>query len=396
MTTTTAVLAARPSYAHAAEHLPDGLVVAREDGLVVLVNSATTAITGIERSALLGRDVRTALPFSDTTGRDWWGLTDPYGGLATRTGHRERLLVLPGGGEALVTARYVRAGRSRPVDRLVLQLRGTEARRRSENDHAGLISTVAHELRSPLTSVKGFTSTLLRKWERFTDDQKRLMLQTVEADADRVTRLITELLDISRMDAGRLEVRRQVVDVEDAVRGQVRRMVATGEPESRFVVRTPGPGETPLPELWADPDRVEQVLSNLVGNAVRHGAGTVTVTVSASTDPALAGPGPAAAPSPAAPSPAAPEPAAPEATGVELLVEDEGEGIDEEHLTMVFTKFWRGDRRGGTGLGLYVVRGLVEAHGGRISIGRSAAGGARFKVLLPSAVPGFAAGCETP
>lgn len=379
--TATAVLAARPSYAQAAEHLPDGLVVARQDGLVVLVNSAVTAITGIERADLLGRDVRTALPFSDTTGRDWWSLTDPYGGLATRTGHRERLLVLPGGGEALVTARYVRPGRSRPVDRLVLQLRGTEARRRSENDHAGLISTVAHELRSPLTSVKGFTSTLLRKWERFTDDQKRLMLQTVEADADRVTRLITELLDISRMDAGRLEVRRQVVDVEDVVRGQVRRMVATGEPESRFVVRTPGPGQTPLPELWADPDRVEQVLANLVGNAVRHGAGTVTITVSASTDPALVVPG--AAPAPAAGG---------GATGVELLVEDEGEGIDEAHLTMVFTKFWRGDRRGGTGLGLYVVRGLVEAHGGRISIGRSAAGGARFKVVLPSAVPAFAAG----
>ena len=378
--TATAVLAARPSYAQAAEHLPDGLVVAREDGLVVLVNSAVTAITGIERADLLGRDVRTALPFSDTTGRDWWSLTDPYGGLATRTGHRERLLVLPGGGEALVTARYVRPGRSRPVDRLVLQLRGTEARRRSENDHAGLISTVAHELRSPLTSVKGFTSTLLRKWERFTDDQKRLMLQTVEADADRVTRLITELLDISRMDAGRLEVRRQVVDVEDAVRGQVRRMVATGEPESRFVVRTPGPDQTALPELWADPDRVEQVLSNLVGNAVRHGAGTVTITVSASTDHALA----AAGATPVAPRGGA--------TGVELLVEDEGEGIDEEHLTMVFTKFWRGDRRGGTGLGLYVVRGLVEAHGGRITIGRSAAGGARFKVVLPSAVPDFAAG----
>lgn len=358
--------------AAAAECLPDGLVVARGDGRVLVVNDAACAITGLAREALLDGDVRGVLPFSDTTGRDWWGLTDPFGGLATRTGHRERLLVLPGGGEALVTARYVRPGRSRPVERLVLQLRGTEARRRSENDHAGLISTVAHELRSPLTSVKGFTSTLLRRWERLTDAQKQLMLQTVEADADRVTRLITELLDISRMDAGRLEVRRQVVDLEDAVRGQVRRMVATGEPGSRFVVRVPGPGQPPLPEVWADPDRVEQVLSNLVGNAVRHGAGTVTVTLRPGADPG--------------------DPARSPGGGVELLVEDEGEGIAEEHLTMVFTKFWRGERRGGTGLGLYVVRGLVEAHGGRISIGRADGGGARFKVLLPSAVPDFAAG----
>lgn len=344
-----------------ADDLPDGLVVVGADRRVELANAAALAITGRGHD-IVGRDVALALPFSDTTGREWWSLTDPWGGLATRTGHRERLLVLPDGGEALVTARYLRDGRSMPVQRVVLQVRGTEARRRSENDHAGLISTVAHELRSPLTSVKGFTSTLLRKWERFSDEQKRFMLETVEEDADRVTRLITELLDISRMDAGRLELRLQVVDLQEQVHGHVRRMVATGEPEERFVIRVPQAGEPPLPELWADADRVEQVLSNLVGNAVRHGAGTVTITLRATQSP----------------------------LGVELLVEDEGEGIDEEHLTMVFTKFWRGERRGGTGLGLYVVRGLVEAHGGRISVGRSSAGGARFRVALPSSVPQYA------
>lgn len=360
--------------AAAAEDLPDGLVVADHHGRIILVNAAALAIMRLDRSDVAGQDLRTALPFCDTTGRDWWCLTDPWGGLATRTGHRERLLMLPGGGEALVTARYLRPGRSMPVQRVVLQLRGTEARRRSENDHAGLISTVAHELRSPLTSVKGFTTTLLRNWERFSDDQKRFMLATVEEDADRVTRLIEELLDISRMDAGRLEMRLQVVDVEEALRGQVRRLVATGEPEDRFVVRVPGPHEGALPEVWADPDRVEQVLANLVGNAVRHGGGTVTTTLAAVGADALGDGGVSAD------------------RGVELVVEDEGEGIAEENLTMVFTKFWRGERRGGTGLGLYVVRGLVEAHGGRISVGRSTAGGARFRVLLPVVVPAYAQG----
>ena len=356
--------------AHAAEVLPDGLVVAGHDGRIVLVNTAAASILHLS-TPVVGQDLRAALPFVDTTGRDWWALTDPWGGLATRTGHRERLLVLPEGREALVTARYLRRGRSMPVSHVVLQLRGTEARRRSENDHAGLISTVAHELRSPLTSVKGFTATLLRNWERFTDDQKRFMLQTVEEDADRVTRLISELLDISRMDAGRLELRLQVIDLEELVAGQVRRLVATGEPASRFVVRTPGPGQPPLPELWADADRLEQVLANLIGNAVRHGAGTVTTTLTA-VAPGSGGPG-----------------GGPDG-GVQLVVEDEGEGIPEEHLTMVFTKFWRGERRGGTGLGLYVVRGLVEAHGGRISTGRSASGGALFTVVLPASVPPYA------
>lgn len=344
-----------PDVAVRPDELPDGLVVADAAARVVVLNTAAQVMTGLDPADVLGRDVREVLPLQDTTGRRWWAATDPWGGLAIRTGHRERLLVLPGGREVLVTARYLRPGRSQPVERVVLALRDTDSRRRAEHDHAGLISTVAHELRSPLTSVKGFTSTLLRRWDRFTDEQKILMLTTVEADADRVTRLITELLDISRLDAGRLQVRRQVVDVAAQLRGQVARMVASGQPPGRFQVDV----GADLPEVWADSDRLEQILANLVENAVRHGEGRVHLTLAADAG----------------------------GDGVEVTVDDAGEGIAEEHLGMVFTKFWRGSRRGGTGLGLYVVRGLVEAHGGRIRVGRSPDGGARFRLTLPAALP---------
>ena len=137
------------------------------------------------------------------------------------------------------------------------------------------MSTVAHELRSPLTSVKGFTATLLNKWGRFTDDQKRVMLETVNADADRVTRLITELLDVSRIESGRMEVHRQLVDVPDRARKIIAGRVAAGDAEDRFRLEVLGG----LPETWLDADKIDQILGNLVENAVRHGAGIVTIVV---------------------------------------------------------------------------------------------------------------------
>ena len=80
---------------------------------------------------------------------------------------------------------------------------------------------MAHELRSPLTGIKGFTATLLAKWDRFTEDQRRLMLEAVDSDADRLTRLIAELLDVARIDAGRLELRRVPTDLAALVRKRV-------------------------------------------------------------------------------------------------------------------------------------------------------------------------------
>ncbi|MGW8375748.1 ATP-binding protein [Streptomyces sp. ODS28] len=345
------------------DDLPDGLVVADSTGRVICFNAAAARITGRTPEEALGRPIDGALPLEDLEGQRWWRLTDPYGGLATRTGQPERNLLLPGGREVLVSARYVRSRPCGPVQRLVVGLRGTEARRRTERGHAELIATVAHELRSPLTSVKGFTATLLAKWERFNDDQKRLMLETVDADANRVTRLIAELLDISRIDSGRLEVRRQLVDLAAAVARHVEAHVAAGQPAGRFATHI----ADGLPELWADPDKIDQVLGNLLENAVRHGEGTVTIEV-------------------------APAPTRNGDEGTAVTVSDEGPGIPEESMTRVFTRFWRGSKRGGTGLGLYIVKGIVEAHGGTITVDRApGAGGARFRFTLPVSAPAFMA-----
>jgi signal transduction histidine kinase len=345
-------------YADICDLHPDGVVVADDQGLIVYVNARASIIVGTPVSELLGQDLRTAIPLQESDGRSWWACTDPWKGLSIRSGHREKLLIIPGRTEVLVTAKYVRPGRGMPVTQVVVAFRDAEARRRAEANNSALISTVAHELRSPLTSVKGFSSTLLRRWDRFTDDQKRLMLQTIEADADRVTRLITELLDISRIDAGRLEVRKQPVDVPAAINRHIERFVASGHDRSQFALNG---RDLALPEVWADPDRLDQILANLMENAVRHGAGTVSLSVvpiGREGDESIA-----------------------------VTISDEGEGISPEQYPMIFTRFWHGRTRGGTGLGLYVVRGLVEAHGGKITVGRAAAGGAEFRFTLPAGAP---------
>ncbi len=163
------------------------------------------------------------------------------------------------------------------------------------------------------------------------------MLATVNEDADRVTRLLGELLDVSRIDAGRLQLRRQMIDAP-AHRGARRRAAAprpTRRPRHRGRDFDDG-----FPPLYADPDKVEQVLTNLVENALKYGEGRVTVSA------ALDG----------------------EAVRSRSSYDDQGKGIPAQYLEQIFTKFFRraGERRTGTGLGLYITKGIVEAHGGRI------------------------------
>lgn len=344
-----------------ADELPDGVVVADEVGRIVVFNRVAARLTGLDPSEVIGKFVFDVLPLRDSEGRDWWVYADPYGGLPTRTRHPERSLYLADGTEILVSIGYVREDRAkggprgaRPVRRLVISLRGAQQRERLERSRAELVSTVAHELRSPLTSVKGFTATLLNKWGRFTDDQKRVMLETVNADADRVTRLITELLDVSRIESGRMEVHRQLVDLPDRARKIIAGRVAAGDAEDRFRLEVLGG----LPETWLDADKIDQILGNLVENAVRHGAGIVTIVI----EPALMDDAAAAA----------------------VSVRDQGEGISPEVAPRVFRQFWRGKRRGGTGLGLYIVKGLVEAHGGTIGVRRAPGGGAEFRFIVPA------------
>jgi hypothetical protein len=335
--------------------LPDGVVVADADGIVVDVNAAARRLLGIAHRDWIGQPLGEVLPLIDPQGRDWWACSQPYAGLSSRVRQPERWLTLtrPDRDDEtfLVTAAYQR-DEGRRVTAVIVSLRDTKARSRTERSGTELVSVVAHELRSPLTGVKGFTATLINKWERFTDEQRLHMLRTINSDADRLTRLISELLDVSRIESGRLELHKQLVDLRVLVERDVAGRVAAGELETRFVI-----DKDPVPEVWADPDKVGQVVGNIIENALRHGAGTVTIQLAPSGD------------------------------GARVTVYDEGEGISAEALPRIFTKFWRDARRGGTGLGLFIAKGIVEAHGGVIEAGRADTGGAAIGFALPIGAP---------
>ena len=333
--------------------LGDGAVLADAAGTVTHANATACRFLGTTAEQAVGRPLAEVLSLSDQDGRDWYSLNQPYDGLATRTGVPEQSWLLPDGTEVLVVARIHRPALDRPVDRVAVSLRSGRGRARLDRERSDLVATVAHELRSPLTGVKGFVQALLNRWDTLNDEQKKLMLTTVSADSDRLSRLIAELLDVARIDTGRLQLYPRPVDPMVLVR---RVVDSVGASTSRPVALT-ADGE--VPAVTVDPDKFTQVVTNLVENAVRHGSGSVRVVLGGGRPDSR--------------------------STMRLVVEDDGEGIAPDLRRRVFTKFWRGGTSGGSGLGLYLVNGLVEAHGGTVTIGDAATGGARIVVELPAA-----------
>jgi signal transduction histidine kinase len=317
--------------------LPDAVVVVDAAGRLTGLNRAALDLLGDDAAGLVG-----------SLAAEAFEIRGPGGALAFDEvitgfeGQRELVFRRPDGTtvHAQVTAK-VDGGAA------VLALRPSD-----EKSGIAIISTVAHELRSPLTSVKGYTSLMLNRWDRLAEEQKRMMLEQVHHDADRVTRLVTELLDISRLETGRLVLRRQIVDLSGmaaSVLDKVRFTVPALDCTINF------PDE--FPRVYADPDKIEQVLTNLVENAAKYGS-TDGMRVTGTLEGGF----------------------------VVVSVSDTGPGIPIEDLPHVFTKFFRRDhgKPTGTGLGLWISRGLVEAHGGELTVRSEPGAGSTFRFTLPT------------
>ncbi|HEU5253171.1 MAG TPA: HAMP domain-containing sensor histidine kinase [Solirubrobacterales bacterium] len=227
------------------------------------------------------------------------------------------------------------------------------------------VLTASHELRSPLTSVQGFAELLMLERESLSPRQA----ETVEVILDNcrhLVRLLNDLLDLARSDAGRLAIRPQPTEVAPLIEDVARTMRAQTEAAGQTLTEQIQPG---LPQIEVEPDRIRQILVNLITNAHEYSPEGASIQVAA------------------------------RATGaeVEIAVSDNGPGIPADQQERIFERFTRGDagltqRVGGTGLGLAISKSLVELHGGSISAESTVGQGSTFRVLLPIATAASGAG----
>jgi two-component system sensor histidine kinase KdpD len=221
---------------------------------------------------------------------------------------------------------------------------------------AALMGSVSHDLRTPLASIKASISDLADPELRLSDEDRAMLLRTTEEETDRLTRLVTNLLDMSRIQAGALVLHRSATALDELIGGVAPRLAPMFR-DHRLTVDVP----EGLPLVDVDYLLIEQVLSNLLENAARYTPAGTGVTLRAA---AAAGSG-----------------------DVEVAVIDHGPGVAEEERERIFDRFYRlgAQSRGstGTGMGLAIVKGIVEAHGGRIRVETTPGGGATFAFGLP-------------
>ena len=331
-------------------NIADGIVAVDREGTVVLWNAAAEKITGVPAADALGRS-----PF-EVLQRN---LESEPGTPAA-----ERLVPIKRAREEvwLSVSEAVMRDPTGAVAGRIFAFRDISADRLVEQMKSDFVSTVSHELRTPLTSIYGFAETLLRQDVLFGEEERTTFLGYIASESQRLTQIVDALLNVARLDTGDLQVRIATTDVRELVGEAVSQAGGGGGGGANghsFVVELP---EEPV-AAKADPEKLLQVFAILLDNAVRYSPAGGTVRVGAERKSDI----------------------------VELVVSDEGFGIPLSDQEQIFRKFYRGTDAearvgaGGTGLGLFIARGLVTAMGGKISVSSREGEGSTFAIELPLA-----------
>jgi PAS domain S-box-containing protein len=338
----------RGDAARVLEHIADGVFMLDANGLVRLWNRAAEAITLLSAEEVVGRPADDAIP-------GWAQIAERVpvtSAPAVATRAATVPLELPGR-ELWLSITGVSF-----VEGTVYAFRDLTEERVLEELRADFVATVSHELRTPLAAIYGAALTLQREDLRLDGDQREKLLGMISGESDRLARTVNDILWASRLDADRLQVSIGSHDAEELTRTVIE-AARVHKPAEIELSLSLEPG---LPPVAADPDKVRQVLTNLVDNAIKYSpdGGSVAVEVTRS-DHALC-----------------------------FSVRDEGLGIAQAEQRRIFDKFYRVDPNltrgvGGTGLGLYICRELVRRMNGKIWVDSREREGSRFTFELPVA-----------
>ncbi len=215
--------------------------------------------------------------------------------------------------------------------------------------HSDFVSVVSHEFRTPLTSIKGFADTMLRYGGQLPPEQQTRFITIIKDQADRLTRMVENLLTASKLGSGKMEMAFRAINLEKMVDKVVQNILAKGNQDKTYANRKIQVDIAPkLPDVWADTDKLEQVLTNLIDNAVKYSFPESIVYVKSNLDPA-------------------------DEDRIVIRITNSGVGIPPEHLPKIFTKFSRIDNPltrqvEGTGLGLYITKTMATSMNGAIAV----------------------------
>jgi two-component system phosphate regulon sensor histidine kinase PhoR len=333
----------RAEAARALEHVSDGVILTDDSGRVRFWNPAAEKLTGIDEHGAIGRELGLLLP-------GWERI--PQQPDATGLGSAA-IVPLELGHERWLSITSVDFGEG-----LVYAVRDVTEERALETMRSDFVTTASHELRTPMTSISGAARTLLRHGDELPDGRQDDFLKMIVSESDRLSRIVDQILLASRIEAGRIEVLHERCDAAAIARSVVESVQHRAPEHVDLVLDVNGS----LPQVDCDPDRLRQVLGNLIDNAVKYSpdGGEVRIEVD------------------------------PDGEMMRFGVHDQGLGFEQAAAERIFERFYRVDPEqtrgiGGTGLGLYISRELVNRMGGRIWAESAPGKGASLFFELPLA-----------
>jgi len=331
------------------ENIHVGVIVVDRDGTTSLINPAACDMLGIAYKAYTGEPVAEVVPEGQ--------VRDLLNEALSRLEERAVEITMGEDDTHVYQAQSTTVtGEDGAIESLVGIFYDITEIRRVERMKTHFVSTVSHELRTPLTSIKGFVATLLDS--EYDQETQQEFLLIINEECDRLTRLISDLLNVSRIESGRgLELHLSDVDLAELAEHVMQSQQGYTR-DHELIVAVP----EEIGTIQADADKLTQILDNLLGNAVKYSPGGGVVSVIAED----------------------------EGDSVRIDVSDEGMGIPERHRDKIFERFHQVDDDiehkavSGTGIGLYLVQHLAQAHGGRAWLAHSEAGrGSTFSLRLP-------------